>query len=400
MKTDNSANSAAGEAAASGKTAAAMRRAMPALLFGFFVMGFVDIVGVATSYVKADFSLSHTMANLLPMMVFVWFTLFSIPTGLWMARHGRRKTVAVSLTVTAAAMLLPVVSYTFPMVLIAFSLLGIGNTILQVSLNPMVAAVVRPERVASTLTLGQFIKAISSMLGPIFAGFAVSAWSDWKLIFPVYAVASLLSLLWLLTAVRPDNPAGGTEGGTSLAAVWQLLKSRKILLLFTGIICTVGLDVGINTAIPKLLMERCALPLDEAGFGTSLYFFARTVGALAGAFILARMRPATFLRWTLIAALAAVSALIFAGGLWPLAALIVVVGFMWANVFSIIFTFALETAPGKSDEVSALMITGLIGGALIPPLMGIVADAGGLALSLLPLWLCAAWLLILSLLHR
>ena len=241
---------------------------------------------------------------------------------------------------------------------------------------------------------------IVSMLGPIFAGFAVSAWSDWKLIFPVYAVASLLSLLWLLTAVRPDNPAGGTEGGTSLAAVWQLLKSRKILLLFTGIICTVGLDVGINTAIPKLLMERCALPLDEAGFGTSLYFFARTVGALAGAFILARMRPATFLRWTLIAALAAVSALIFAGGLWPLAALIVVVGFMWANVFSIIFTFALETAPGKSDEVSALMITGLIGGALIPPLMGIVADAGGLALSLLPLWLCAAWLLILSLLHR
>ena len=165
--------------------AASMRRAMPALLFGFFVMGFVDLVGVATSYVKADFDLSHTMANTLPMMVFVWFALFSVPTGLWMGRHGRRATVAISLGVTAVAMLIPVIYYSFPVVLAAFALLGIGNTILQVSLNPMVAAVVKPDKVASTLTLGQFIKAISSMLGPVLAGCVAAAWGDWKLIFPV-----------------------------------------------------------------------------------------------------------------------------------------------------------------------------------------------------------------------
>lgn len=377
--------------------AASMRRAMPALLFGFFVMGFVDLVGVATSYVKADFDLSHTMANTLPMMVFVWFALFSVPTGLWMGRHGRRATVAISLGVTAVAMLIPVIYYSFPVVLAAFALLGIGNTILQVSLNPMVAAVVKPDKVASTLTLGQFIKAISSMLGPVLAGCVAAAWGDWKLIFPVYAVASLLSLIWLLTAVRPDKSGAADERqSTSLASVWGLLKNTKIVLLFCGILCTVGLDVGINTAIPKLMMERCGLPLHEAGFGTSLYFFARTLGALAGAFILARTSPSAFLKITIVAALAATTAFMFVDGMWLLGTIIVIIGAMWANVFSIIFTFALEAAPDKSDEVSALMIMGVAGGALVPPLMGLAADAGGLTMSIVPLWLCVVYVLFLA----
>lgn len=377
--------------------AASMRRAMPALLFGFFVMGFVDLVGVATSYVKADFDLSHTMANTLPMMVFVWFALFSVPTGLWMGRHGRRATVAISLGVTAVAMLIPVIYYSFPVVLAAFALLGIGNTILQVSLNPMVAAVVKPDKVASTLTLGQFIKAISSMLGPVLAGCVAAAWGDWKLIFPVYAVASLLSLIWLLTAVRPDKSGAADERqSTSLASVWGLLKNTKIVLLFCGILCTVGLDVGINTAIPKLMMERCGLPLHEAGFGTSLYFFARTLGALAGAFILARTSPSAFLKITIVAALAATTAFMFVDGMWLLGTVIVIIGAMWANVFSIIFTFALEAAPDKSDEVSALMIMGVAGGALVPPLMGLAADAGGLTMSIVPLWICVVYVLFLA----
>lgn len=377
--------------------AASMRRAMPALLFGFFVMGFVDLVGVATSYVKADFDLSHTMANTLPMMVFVWFALFSVPTGLWMGRHGRRATVAISLGVTAVAMLIPVIYYSFPVVLAAFALLGIGNTILQVSLNPMVAAVVKPDKVASTLTLGQFIKAISSMLGPVLAGCVAAAWGDWKLIFPVYAVASLLSLIWLLTAVRPDKSGDADERqSTSLASVWGLLKNTKIVLLFCGILCTVGLDVGINTAIPKLMMERCGLPLHEAGFGTSLYFFARTLGALAGAFILARTSPSAFLKITIVAALAATTAFMFVDGMWLLGTIIVIIGAMWANVFSIIFTFALEAAPDKSDEVSALMIMGVAGGALVPPLMGLAADAGGLTMSIVPLWICVVYVLFLA----
>ena len=82
-------------------------KAIYPILFGFFVMGFADVVGIATNYVKVDFSLSDTLANLLPMMVFLWFVLFSIPTGILMGKVGRRNTVVIALAITALAMLLP-----------------------------------------------------------------------------------------------------------------------------------------------------------------------------------------------------------------------------------------------------------------------------------------------------
>ena len=140
------------------------------ILFGFFVMGFVDVVGIATNYVKKDFFLSDTLANLIPMLVFLWFALCSIPTGMIMNKLGRKNTVLLSMGVTAVAMLLPLIDYNFSLTLLTFALLGIGNTILQVSLNPMIAQVVSEKKMASILTLGQFVKAISSFLGPVIAG--------------------------------------------------------------------------------------------------------------------------------------------------------------------------------------------------------------------------------------
>ncbi|MDL2282768.1 MFS transporter, partial [Parabacteroides sp. OttesenSCG-928-G06] len=178
-----------------------VNKAIYPILFGFFVMGFADVVGIATNYVKIDFSLSDTLANLLPMMVFLWFAVFSIPTGILMGKIGRRNTVVTSLFITALGMLLPLFFYDFTCILLAFALLGIGNTILQVSLNPMIAYVVKPDKMTSVLTLGQFVKAISSFLGPIIAAFAASFWGDWKWIFLVYSVTSLLSMLWLLLTV-------------------------------------------------------------------------------------------------------------------------------------------------------------------------------------------------------
>lgn len=250
------------------------------ILFGFFVMGFVDVVGIATNYVKMDFGLSDTLANLLPMMVFLWFALFSVPTGIWMGRHGRRNTVVVALAITTLAMLIPLFFYDFACILFAFALLGIGNTILQVSLNPMVARVVNPDKVTSVLTLGQFIKAVSSFLGPIIAGVASSFWGDWKLIFIVYSVTTLLSIIWLITTIPGKEE--GEEQEASFASTLALCKDARIRMLFLGILCIVGIDVGLNTTIPKLLMEKLSMPLQEAGLGSSLYFAARTGGSFLG----------------------------------------------------------------------------------------------------------------------
>jgi len=169
-----------------------------AVFFGFFIMGFVDLVGIATNYIKIDFDLSSTLANTIPMMVFLWFAVFSIPAGILMGRIGKKKTVLLSLAITTLAMIIPFISYTFPAVLTAFALLGISNTILQVSLNPLVAAMFTKEKTASVLTAGQFIKAISSLSGPIIAGVAANYFSDWKMTFVIFSITSLFSVLLLL----------------------------------------------------------------------------------------------------------------------------------------------------------------------------------------------------------
>ena len=349
-------------------------------------MGFVDVVGISTNYVKTDFGLTDTLANLLPMMVFLWFAVFSVPTGLLMNSIGRRKTVLLSMAFTLVAMVVPLISYTFPVMLIAFALLGIGNTLLQVSLNPLLSNVVRGDRLTSSLTWGQFIKAIASFLGPVIAGLAASSFGNWKMLFPIFATITLLSTIWLLFTSIEEEPFEGKT--SSFGACFGLLRDPFILSLFLGILAVVGIDVGLNITIPKFLMARCTdLPLEKAGLGTSLYFIARTTGTFIGALLLIRFSARKFFIISMIGAIIAMGVMLFMSNLWAILVLVFVIGLAVANVFSIIFSAALQRKPERANEISGLMIMGVAGGAVIPPLMGVVSDSmgqtGGMAVLLI-----------------
>jgi len=365
------------------------------VLSGFFIMGFVDVVGIATNYVKQDFALSDTLANLLPMMVFVWFAIFSVPTGLLMNAAGRKKTVVSGIVVTFAAMLVPLIAFRFEVVLVAFALLGIGNTILQVSLNPLLYNVVQGNRLTSSITWGQFIKAIASFLGPVIAGFAAASLGNWKMLFPVFSGITLLSALWLSFTPIKEKPVEGKT--SSFSACFGLLKNRMVLMLFLGILFVVGIDVGLNITIPKFLMERSHLPLDQAGLGTSLYFIARTAGTFVGALLLVRIPGKNFLIISMIVAIAGMALLLFMTNLWAILFLVFVLGFAVANVFSIIFSAAILEKPERANEISGLMIMGVAGGAVIPPLMGVASDISGQAGGLAVLLITMIYLLITGL---
>ncbi len=364
-------------------------------MFGFFVMGFVDVVGISANYVKVDFGLSDTLANFLPMMVFIWFAVFSVPSGTLMNRIGRKKTVLFSMVITLIALILPFISYYYTLTLFAFALIGIGNTVLQVSLNPLVSNIVSKSKLASFLTLGQFIKAISSFSGPIIAGFAAISLGNWKLMFPLFAGITLLSMLWLLMVpVKRDEKI---ENIYSFRASFSLLLEKKILLLFLGILAIVGIDVGMNLSSPKLLMERTTLELEQAGFGTSLYFAARTVGTLIGAIILSKYPSLKFLKFNMFIAVVSMLFLLVMNNLIFILIFIALVGFTIANVFSILFSQALQIKPSRANEISGLMIMGVSGGSILPPIMGIFTDwfgqTGGMSILLLALF----YLLYLSL---
>jgi len=369
-------------------------RSLP-VFFGFFIMGFVDAVGIATNYIKKDFALTDTVANFLPLMVFLWFFIFSVPTGLLMNRIGRKKTVLLSMAIQMVALIIPVVAYNYSAMLVAFAFMGIGNTVIQVSLNPLLTNVVSPHKLTSSLTLGQFIKAISSFLGPILAAFFARTFGSWELMFPMYAVITLLSSLWLLAT--PIGEVQLTGKTSTFGECLSILGNRDILLFFLGILTVVGIDVGLNITAPKLLQERTALSLENASYAISVYFVFRTLGAFAGSFILSIFSAKRFYIISAAATLVAAAGLVFASNLYLLYVLIALVGFACSNMFSIIFSFALKRLPEKSNEISGLMIMGISGGALFPWLMGMFSDATGAQWgAVVVIVLCCVYQLFLS----
>lgn len=251
------------------------------VMFGFFIMGFVDIVGIATNYVKADFAgMDDKVASLISLSCFLWFLILSIPTGMLMNRIGRKKTVLLSFAVTAVAMLIPILKYDFVCILVAFAMLGVGNTILQVALNPLVSSVVSSDKLTGTLTLGQFTKAVSSFLGPILAAMFAGSAFGWKAVFPTYSIITFLAMVWL--ALSPIQEQMVERSEISFGRTFSLLKDKYIVLFFVGILVLVGVDVGMGITFPKLLQERCSLPLEKAGLGEQRLFLCKDCGSLPG----------------------------------------------------------------------------------------------------------------------
>ena len=345
----------------------------------FFAMGFVDLVGTASNYVQKDLGLTDSQANLFPSLVFFWFLIFSVPTGMLMNRIGRKRTVLLSLAVTAVSLILPLTGEGYMTMLLAFSLLGIGNSIMQTSLNPLVTNLIGGDRLASTLTFGQFVKAIASFLAPIIAAWGATTYLPvfglgWRVLFVIYAAVSIISVAVLgatpIVEERPDRASGIKE-------CLKLLGRPFILLCFLGIVCHVGIDVGTNTTAPKILMERIGLPLEEAGFATGIYFIFRTAGCFLGAFALRVISPRIFFGISVALMFIAMMLLMTCDSLMLLYTGIAMIGFGNSNVFSVIFAQALTASPTEKNEVSGLMIMGLFGGTVFPLAMGYAADAVG-----------------------
>ena len=342
----------------------------------FFTMGFVDLVGIASNYVKADLGLTDSQANIMPSLVFFWFLIFSVPTGLLMNKIGRRNTVLLSIVLTIGSLVVPIFGDTYPMMLVAFSLLGIGNAIMQTSLNPLVSNLVSGNRLASTMTLGQFVKAIASFLAPIIAAWGATAaiptfGLQWRILFPIYAIVGLVATIALFATNIKEEPA---DEASSVVSCLKLLGKPFVLLCFIGIMCHVGIDGGANTTAPKLLVERAGMTIGAAGFATSVYFIFRTIGCFTGSFILRFFSAKSFFFVSALMIAGGLAGLFYASTEMSIYLCLALIGYGNSNIFSIIFSQALLSEPKKKNEVSGLMIMGLFGGTLFPLAMGYATD--------------------------
>lgn len=375
------------------KTKLSVKQVAPVLL-SFFVMSFCDLVGIGVDNAKADFELSNTLAQLLPMAVFVWFFLLSVPVGILQDRIGKKNMLNIGMLLTAFGLLLPFAVYSFATLLTGFALLGIGNTIIQVSANPLLIAVVPGNRSSSFLSFSQFIKSIGSMVAPYLATFFTIRFGDWKTIFLVFALLSVLSVIWLHFSGIHERKT--QEEKASFVSCIKLLGNGYIALMVLGIFFVVGIDVGINSVSGQLLMEKLGMAVEPAKQGRSLYFFGKIVGTFLGTILLTRYSASKFLLQSAIATLMTIVVFIFSTT--PGIALVFMfsTGLAASNIFPLIFSITVNKFENRANEISGLMIMAIAGGAFIPPVIGKVTDSISIMAGMYVLIACAIYLLGLS----
>lgn len=360
------------------------------VIFSFFVMGFVDLVGVSTGYLKQDFNLSDKVAQLIPFMVFIWFALLSIPTGIFQDRKGKKLTVNIGMILTGIGLMIPFIYYTLPTALLGFALLGIGNTILQVSANPLLIDISSKDSKAANLSLSQLVKAIASMLGPmITAGLALYT-GNWKLVFPVFAGISIISALWLNTVKIKESKPEKTPA--TFKSSFALLKIPYILITIIAIFFMVGFDVAINTNIASFLTTKFSISLEAASMGIVIYFASLMTGRFIGAILLRKVNIKAFMVISTIITIVGLVGIIFSDNLLITRILIFISGLGFSNVFPIMFAIIVEKKPDYANELSGLIILAVSGGAIIPPVIGFLNDIFGIIATIYVLILCMLYI--------
>jgi len=361
------------------------------IFMSFYVMGFVDLVGVATGYVKRDFGLSDSVAQLLPSIVFIWFALFSIPTGIFQDRKGKKFTVILAMMITGLGMIPPLIYYSYFTAVIGFMIIGIGNTILQVSANPLLLDYSSDETKAANLSLSQFIKAIASMLGPVIVAGLAKYTGNWRLVFPLYAVISFLSAFWLYSIkIEESRPE---KEPASLKTVVQILKNPFVLIMVLSIFFQVGFDVSMNSNIANYLKTRYSISLETASLGISIYFASLMAGRLLGSILLRKVNTKIFLITSTLVTLAGLLGILASPTIRFTWILIFITGLGFSNIFPLVFALTVERKPAYANEISGLVILAVSGGAVIPPIAGILTEKYGVTSSIYVLIFCTLYTL-------
>lgn len=368
------------------------------VFLAFLCMGFGDVVGPLTGLIKDEFQLSNFLAQLIPFMGFLMFGLLSIPIGVIQDKFSKQSILLFGLLLALLGLVFPQIGRfsSFTALLAGILILGAGATFLQVSGNPLMRDVSPPGKYSRNLSLAQFIKAIGSLSGALIPLAAVNYLnSDWKLLFPIYSVLLVITLIWLrLMKIKEDNSEKGTRA-TMYSSI-SLLGNKYVALMVTGIFLYVGAEVSMSSGLPIYLKDSYGLDIARFGLlGTLFFFIALMAGRFLGAIILNWIRAKTFLKISVFVSLLGFIGL-FAGVQIIAMISICLIGLGFANIFPLIFSITVDAMPDRSNELSGLMVSAIVGGAIIPVLMGLVADSTNTTIAFVVPLACILYILALS----
>ena len=345
------------------------------IFLAFFVMGFGDAVGTLVAFAVREFNISKGLAGLLPFFGLVAYALFSVPVGVLADRKGKKFVLILGLLIVLAGEVLPVVTISKYFYLVfAIFLIGSGITVLQVAGNPIMREVSDSGMYPRNLTFAQFIKSIGSNTAPYVVPLVVSMGMVWTRIFSIYAGVVFVTLMAVLLLKIHETQETNGKTPVSLGSSFGLLKEPFVFLMVLGIFLYVGAEVGLNSWIASYLKESFALDIEKmATLGIGFFLTALAVGRLLGSVILSFTSAKKFFVASSLLAILAILGLFFPVKHVAIAC-VFLAGLAFANIFPLIFSILIDSKPEKSGELSGLLCMAICGGAVIPYLMGVIAD--------------------------
>lgn len=344
------------------------KRLLYPVLTGFFVMGFCDIVAPISGRIASEFpAAAQGAVSFLPTMVFLWFLLLSTPIAGLMNRVGRKATALAGYAFTVAGLLVPYAAgegCALGWYFAGFGLLGVGNTAIQVAINPLLATIVPGQQMTSYLTVGQIFRNTSLLLLAPIVTALVAYTGSWRLLLPIYAGLTVAAGVWLqFTAVREPAQRAGAVG---MLDCFRLLKNPVVAICAFGVAAFIASDVGVGFLSSRLLDNPDSI-LTSTGF-----YACRIIGTLVGAWLLLRISDVKYLRWNMCGALALCIVLLFVRSEAAVYALIGLLGFAMACVFATFYAVATKSVSDCSNEVAGLMIMMIAAGAVSGPAIGAI----------------------------
>jgi MFS transporter, FHS family, L-fucose permease len=379
-----------------------------ALIIGYilcvwFVISFVtNIIGPLMPIVIREFHLSLGLAGFLPFSFFLAYGVISIPAGMLVERFGAQAILlaafGLNLLGAAAIALLP----SYLVVISGLFVIGLGMAMLQVVINPLTRTAGGEAHFAFFSVMGQLVFGAASFVSPLAFSALMERGSQAPWVTFYGAFAAVFALVILVTRALPlpsvelkDDERAGTR-----QLYWQLLSDRKVRLFFLGIVAYVGTEQSLANWMSQFLSTYHGLsPTVEGAHAVAMFWGLMSVGCLLGLLLLRLLDSRVVLAMFSVAALACIALALF-GPARVAAQAFPACGFFLSVMFSIVFSLALNSLPRHHGAFSGILCTGILGGALVPLLVGVLGDWVGLRVALTVLFATVGYILSVSLWAR
>lgn len=380
----------------------------------FLAMGLVDSAGPMVSLAIESFRISNTLASLLPLLAYIMYGLLSVPVGLLQDKKGKKFILNMGLAVALSGLIIPVLSGMygkmivdssslgqFYRILASILFLGAGGSILQVSGNPIIRDISEEGHYSKNLSLAQSIITVGSSMGFLLPVIMLRVFGlDWSVLFPVFSGLILINFV-SLNSVKITERKSTDDHHATFRSCFKLLKKKYVLMMVVGIFIYCGVEISMSAHIPILLKEKFQISVEKMGLliSWSLFYLPILAGRFLGSMILARLAPKRLLLITALTALTGI-VLIFSHSFTLTLAGIFLAGLGFANIFPLIFSITIDYLPEHTNELSGLMVSSIAGGALIPPVMGIMSDLASIQAAFAVPFLCISYLLFVAIINN